>query len=234
MTARKADVLVISHVVEPAMSVLEASGLRAGWNLRLVRPVLGEPLPRTEEVAAIVVLGGPMSAWDTLEYPALAAETAYLAEAHRRGLPVLGICLGSHLLAVAMGGTARAGADGLECGLIDVVAEPAADDDVPLGGTHFSFHSDTATLPGGARPLAFSERYLQAWRLGSALGVQFHPELDAAGIDGLLAKETEKLSRFGVDVAALRAEVAPGSGRDGSAPGRRLLDAWFEGIPPRG
>lgn len=228
------DILVIAHIERPAMTVLEERITRAGRTLRLVRPVLGEELPGPRDAAAVVVLGGPMSAWDTAEYPGLAAETAFLAEAHRAGVPILGICLGSHLLSVALGGEAMPGPSGLECGLVEVTAQPGAGADaaIPLAGTHFSFHSDTTTLPPGASELAATDRYVQGWRLGGALGVQFHPELDPAGIDELLAIEEDKLARFGVDVAALRREVAALADDPADpTPGARLIDAWLGCLP---
>jgi GMP synthase (glutamine-hydrolysing) len=56
-----------------------------------------------------------------------------------------------------------------------------------LGGEHFSFHSDSFALPAGVDLLAESPTYPQAFRVGSALGLQFHPELSLAGIEHLLS-----------------------------------------------
>ncbi|MEH1017716.1 type 1 glutamine amidotransferase [Micromonospora sp. CPCC 206060] len=197
-----------------------------GLRTEIVRPVAGEALPRPDSSAAVVVLGGPQSAYDDIEHPYLADEVAFLAAAHDAGVPVLGICLGFQLLTRALGGEVYPGPSGLECGFIDVKAVDAAG--AELAGRHFSFHSDTANVPAGATLLARSDRYVQAWRHGHALAVQFHPELDQRGINLLLDEEEDKLARFGVDVAALREEIDDMAAA--TSPGERLLTSWINSL----
>ncbi|MGW0037589.1 type 1 glutamine amidotransferase [Gordonia sp. NPDC003376] len=214
---------VIVHIAEPSFTVLDTVARRAGWTPEIVCPATGDALPDLDDVQALVVLGGPQSAYDKQANPYLADEIAFLRAAHGRSIPILGLCLGSHLLAEALGGTTAPGEGGLECGLIDVAG------DTDWAGTYFSFHTDTAEPPDGAQVLATTHRYRQAWRLGTSTAIQFHPELDAAGIDGLLAIETDKLSRFGIDVAALRELVA--HTMIAPTPGERLLTRWLDTLP---
>ncbi|MEF9411845.1 type 1 glutamine amidotransferase [Rhodococcus sp. IITD102] len=191
----------------------------------IVRPFRGEALPMPERLEALTVLGGPQSAYDTANHPYLDVEIDYIGRVHRHGVPILAICLGSHLLAEALGGRTAPGESGLECGFIDVTSTTTQ---LPLQARFFSFHSDTATPPAHAELLAESDRYLQSWRVENSLAIQFHPELDAAGIEMLLAIEGDKLARFGVDVAAVRSAMA----REfpSPSPGERLLDAWFAAL----
>lgn len=228
MTA--AAILVIGHVAQLPLERLEAVAWSHGLALQAVRPALGERLPgAADRHAGVVVLGGPQSAYDVARHPYLADEIAFIAAAHRARVPVLGICLGSQLLATALGGQALPGDSGLECGFIEVV--PASEEGAGLAGRHFSFHSDTFRPPEGATLLASTDRYPQAWRLAGSLAVQFHPELDRAGVEFLLDIEAGKLARLGIDVESLRKENAGElrAPRDGAC----LIDRWMERRAPR-
>jgi GMP synthase (glutamine-hydrolysing) len=180
--------LAIQHVPwEGPHRILDACG---ALHVHTVRPLAGQSLPPHEEVAGAVVMGGPMNVDEVERFPALAAEREWLAEAVRRELAVLGICLGAQLLARALGAEVRAG-EGPEIGFAPVaVGDP---DDPVLGGLAPStdvlhWHGDVFDLPDGAEPLASSARTEhQAFRAGSAWGVLFHPEADLALVEAWLA-----------------------------------------------
>jgi len=180
--------LAIQHVPwEGPHRILDACG---ALHVQTVKPLAGQPLPAHEEIAGAVVMGGPMNVDEVERFPALAAEREWLAEALRRGLPLLGICLGAQLLARALGAGVRAG-EGPEIGFAPVsVSDPG---DPLLGGLAPStevlhWHGDVFDLPAGAQPLAASARTgLQAFRAGNAWGVLFHPEADFALIEAWLA-----------------------------------------------
>ncbi len=180
--------LAIQHVPwEGPHRILDACG---ALHVHTVKPLAGQPLPAHDEVAGAVVMGGPMNVDEVERFPALAAEREWLAEAVRRQLPVLGICLGAQLRARALGAAVRAG-EGPEIGFAPVtVSDP---DDPVLGGLAPStdvlhWHGDVFDLPDGAQPLASSERTEhQAFRLGNAWGALFHPEADFALVEAWLA-----------------------------------------------
>ena len=180
--------LAIQHVPwEGPHRILDACG---GLQVHTVKPLAGQPLPPHEEVAGAVVMGGPMNVDEVGRFPALAAEREWLAEAVRRELPLLGICLGAQLLARALGAEVRRG-EGPEIGFAPVeVSDP---DDPVLGGLAPStdvlhWHGDVFDLPVGAQPLASSARTEhQAFRAGNAWGVLFHPEADFALLEAWLA-----------------------------------------------
>ena len=121
-----------------------------------------------------------MGARDEADHPFLAEERRLLADAEQ-GVPVLGICLGAQILARALGATVKGGGSP-EIGWLDVAPTPAADGDPLLGHSEaptgvFQWHLDAFDLPEGAVHLATSAQYPnQAFRLGEAWGVQFHPE----------------------------------------------------------
>lgn len=147
----------------------------------------GAHLPAATELSALVILGGRQNAYD----PSLAPVGALLREATAAGVPTLGVCLGAQLLATSHGGRVEVGAPaGPERGIITLRTRPGAEEDPVLGavvgalGREFhavSMHDDAVTdLPENAEWLASSQQYpYQAFRVGSALGVQFHPEVDA-------------------------------------------------------
>ena len=151
-----------------------------------VEALAGEPIPRHDEVSGVVAMGGPMNVDDLARHPALAEEREWLAEAVRRQIPVLGVCLGAQLLARALGARVRPGGSP-EIGFAHIdVREP---NDPILGAlapetTVFHWHGDVFELPEGAVSLASSTKTAhQAFRYGNAWGLLFHPEADAALVE---------------------------------------------------
>lgn len=184
----RATLLAVQHVPwETPHRILDACG---ALRVRTAKPLAGQPLPGQDEVAGAVVMGGPMNVDEVERFPALALEREWLAEALRRELPLLGICLGAQLLARALGAEVRPG-EGPEIGFAPV--EVSDSGDPVLGGLAPStdvlhWHGDVFELPAGAQPLASSAKTEhQAFRAGSAWGVLFHPEADCALVEAWLA-----------------------------------------------
>jgi GMP synthase (glutamine-hydrolysing) len=144
---------------------------------------------RTPEIAnydGLIFLGGPMSALDPLPY--LDRERALIADAVQRGHPLLGICLGSQLIARCLGADVHRNPE-KEIGWFDLeFTESAAHDalfaGIPGPETVFHWHSDTWELPPGATRLARSRACAnQAFRAGKNIyGLQFHLEITPAMI----------------------------------------------------
>ncbi len=176
--------IVIQHVAWEGPGLIARIGEARGLRFEVRRMDRGEGLPGIDQAGGLVVMGGPMGAGDTVEHPHLADERKLLAEAMRRGVPVLGVCLGSQLLAAALGARVYTGPSPevgfgevllTEEGLRDPVLGPAGAA-VPA----FHWHGDTFDLPAAATHLARSEKYPhQAFRAGSrAYAFQFHVEVD--------------------------------------------------------
>jgi len=91
----------------------------AGMEWEEIPIIDGDPIPPADEVDVLVMTGGRMGAYETEAYPYLADEMALARELVERDVPVLGICLGSQLLAAALGGRAYL-ADRPEVGAVPV------------------------------------------------------------------------------------------------------------------
>lgn len=198
----------------------------------IVRLDLGQPLPDLDAVSGLVSLGGIMGAYEEDQHEFLAAEKELLRQAVARDVPVLGICLGCQLLADALGGSAfKADSHEVEFGPLQV-APSGVDDPViaPLSSAVLSFHGDTWEAPPGADVLARSGRYPHAFRLGSAVGVQAHPEASTEIARTWVERYgREKLRAEGVDPDRLLADMDAAAGTSASR-AVAMFTAWSKEV----
>src|ERR1700722_16720720 len=107
---------IVQHVSYDGEGNIGHALRRAGQPWTNVRPFRGDPLPNASDLSGLVVLGAPSRSADDWASEHLVAERQLIAEAVGVGLPVLGVCFGAQLLAVALGG--RVVTDGaLEVGI---------------------------------------------------------------------------------------------------------------------
>ena len=148
-----------------------------------------------DNVAGLIFMGGPMSVNDPLEW--VEAEVKLIQRAIKQQIPVLGICLGSQLMAKAMGARVYPG----ECmeigwGNIDCVNHTPWTDSLPNTLTVFHWHGETFDLPTGAIRLFSNELYgNQGFALGPHLGLQFHLEMQDKTIREWLDRSPQDLER---------------------------------------
>lgn len=188
-------IYVFRHASSVPLGSVECLPSRHGVELEVVR--FYEPgAVRFDPLAAsgLIVLGGPMSAADTLRYPFLADEVRFMRQMMATNKPVLGICLGAQLMAKSLGAcTYRNHAK--EIGWHEVELLPAAENDPLFGGAAgpmpvFQWHGDTFDLPLGVEHLARSPLCAhQAFRFGNSWAVQFHAEITAEIIAQWLTAE---------------------------------------------
>jgi GMP synthase (glutamine-hydrolysing) len=208
-------VLAIVHQKDAGPGVFGEAIREAGAQLDTwLPPERAEPPADPLGYDAVLVLGGAMNVDQEERHGWLAAEKALLRDLLEQGRPLLGLCLGSQLVAEAAGATPRRAARP-EIGWhrVELIADGAAD---PLLGSlapsfeAFQWHSYEFPLPPGAVALARSEVCLQAARIGAAAwALQFHPEVSAADarrwIDDY--RSDEDAVAIGIDPAALAAET---------------------------
>ncbi len=201
-------VAVLLHCEQTAHRLDDALSSARGAVERF-RVDLERKVPSGSDFDAVVVLGGSMGAYEEGQYPWLAEEKAWLRDLVAGDVPVLGICLGSQLLADALGGRAYLGRRP-EAGLVDLhlTSAGAAHPVLRLAGPRvFSLHQDTFDLPPQAELLARSDAYPLAFRIGSALAIQFHPDADSRLAVEWAKEDAPLLDGAGVDLAAYQAEL---------------------------
>ena len=199
-------ILVLQHVPHETLGALESVFAEAGFGCRY--PKLFDLPPDELDLAAVaglVVLGGPMNVDQTDVYPYLAREVEWIRDAIQTGLPVLGICLGSQLMAKALGAKVRA-AGTKQIGWYNVQLTPAANGDRLMAGcpspmTVFQWHGDTFDLPAGAVRLAGCDTCEnQAFRYGDrAYALQFHIEVTANMVQRWLDEPENSRELAGLD-----------------------------------
>ena len=137
----------------------------------------------------IVPLGARWAVYDdTLRRGWVGAEMQLVRDAQAAGVATLGVCFGGQLIAQALGGTV-ARSDAPELGWYDVESD---DEQLIPGGRWFQWHFDRWTaLPPGATEIARTANSSQAFLLGHALALQFHPELDSAILEGWLTADRD-------------------------------------------
>ncbi|HKD36052.1 MAG TPA: gamma-glutamyl-gamma-aminobutyrate hydrolase family protein [Pirellulales bacterium] len=136
-----------------------------------------------EQLAGLVVMGGPMNVDETDRHPFLADEVRWIRDALDADLPILGVCLGSQLLAKALGSRVYTNRV-KEIGWYEIELTEAGRGDALFSGCQptemvFHWHGDTFDLPDGAVQLARAvDCENQAFRFGrAAYGLQFHLEV---------------------------------------------------------
>ena len=205
--------------------VVEEAGHRLDeWSFAWGTP----PLRPLESYDAVLVFGGAMHADHDDTHPWLAPETAWLEQLIATKTPVLGVCLGVQLLARAAGSWVGALPEP-EIGWHAVELTDAGVDDPVIGALPQTFdamqwHHYTYAVPAGAVELARSPACTQAFRLGDTCwGVQFHPEVTQAQLDGWM----NDLSDPPPDPERFRADTAAKIARWNEL-GRTLCSAFLE------
>jgi GMP synthase-like glutamine amidotransferase len=167
-----------------------------------------EKIPALDH-SVVLVLGAPESANDELQY--LKDEMGLIREAAQKNIPALGICLGSQLMAKAFGAKVYPGPK-KEIGFyhdvkVDTDSKSKLFDGMTNPFTVFHWHGDTFDIPQNATRLAYSELYNQAFKYGSAVGIQFHFEVNKEIVLSWLENADVDLNLPYIDPNKIRNEI---------------------------
>jgi GMP synthase (glutamine-hydrolysing) len=176
-----------------------------GWRTSKVRVYQTAEWPHPEEFDLLVLHGGTQHLWKDGAPSWLGREVEFVRETLRRGCPVLGFCLGSQLLARALGGRVFA-VEQPEVGWFRIEPRPKAAGHLLFEGLEsgfdtFLWHSDHYSLPDGCDSLAYTAatpHQIFVSNQAPAVGLQFHPEYSLTMIRNFMAD---------LDEAAVRRET---------------------------
>lgn len=203
------DALVIRHVAFENLGTLEELLPRCNYRIHYVEAgPQALPEDKLQSTDLLILLGGPISANEEKDYPFLRELHAGVAQRINASGPSLGICLGAQIMARALGAAVQP-AKSKEIGwsTLQLTATGRNSclrhlDNVPV----LHWHGETFELPEGAEYLASTPACLnQAFSIGDhLLGLQFHPEVTAEGLESWYIGHTVELSRADIDIPSLR------------------------------
>jgi GMP synthase (glutamine-hydrolysing) len=195
-------ILVLEHDSDVSAWLLADWARRRGHRLDVVAVRHLGRWPTPEEVEAVVSLGSESSVHGSSD-PWIAREVDFLAAAHERAVPILGICFGGQTLAKALGGiVAPASRAEVTWREIDSV-----DPELIAPGPWLLWHEDRFALPPGGRLLAGADPETIAFACGTSIGLQFHPEADAELARRWVRGARTRLASYGVEEAELERQI---------------------------
>jgi GMP synthase (glutamine-hydrolysing) len=232
-------VLVIEHTAGETPGLVGDALRTKGLELAFVRPFLGDAVPRELGGAiGLLVMGGPMGVYEADRYPRLRGEIRLIERAVDEGCPVLGVCLGSQLLAHALGAEVRKGPK-KEVGWHTLTLTEDGMKDPLFKGIESSFigfhwHGDVFDLPKGAVSLARSElTRCQVFRHGTSVyGLLTHMEVTPDIVKAMVRAFPEDISETGTSAAAIL-EGGETYLPSLSERGRRVFAGWAERVAAR-
>ncbi|GHD66046.1 glutamine amidotransferase [Jeongeupia chitinilytica] len=226
------SVLAIRHVHFEDLGTLEAVFAARGFHVEYVDATTAR-LAAIDPLAPdlLVVLGGPIGAYDETVYPFVSDELKLIGARLDAGKPILGICLGAQLMARALGakvyalGVKEIGFGPLSLSDAGIASPLAALNGVPV----LHWHGDQFDIPHGGTHLASTSIGAnQAFAYGpQALGLQFHLEADAARIEQWLVGHAAELGSVGIDPRVLRSQ-AQQHGPALARVARQVVEQWLD------
>jgi GMP synthase (glutamine-hydrolysing) len=238
MIHSRRSAVAIRHVAFEDLGRLAPVMERNGWNVAFCDAAVEDLThPSIRQADLVIILGGPIGVYETEAYPFLTKEIALLAYRLARDLPTLGICLGSQLMAKALGAPVFRGAvKEIGWGRLDLTNEGASsclsclkDEDAFV----LHWHGDTFDLPQDAVLLASNPNYRnQAFSHGrNGLALQFHLEADPRQLEEWYVGHAVELAAANVSVTQLRADtLRHHSGL--AARVDRIFGQWLHQIAP--
>ncbi len=230
------NAVAIRHVPFEDLDCFAGVLAQRGWALSYRDAAVDDlAAPDLAESDLLVVLGGPIGAYEDDVYPFLRDELGVIERRLAAGRPVLGICLGSQLMARALGARVYPGS-GKEIGWAPLqLSEAGRHSCLGVLGEETAvlhWHGDTFDLPANAVHLAATMRYRnQAFAWGRhGLALQFHPEVSARGLERWYIGHAGEIAGVsGLSVAALREDAARHAPPLAPA-AAACLAAWLEGL----
>ncbi|AOA59968.1 glutamine amidotransferase [Acinetobacter larvae] len=202
-------IYVIQHIAFEDLGCFEDIFYQLGFRIRYFEAGIDDLSTALQYTGLTIILGGPISVYDTEHFPFLTDELLLLKQRLTQQLPTLGICLGAQLIAKALGANVYAGLH-KEIGWHKLTLSTQQPNLLtPLKDLKvLHWHGDSFDLPEHADLLASSEYYPhQAFQIGKQiLALQFHLEIDPEHLEKWLIGHYVELQHTGIDIKQLRAD----------------------------
>jgi len=197
-TGRTMRIHSLQHEPFEGLGNIEVWAKNKGHSITRTQLYNNEELPETSEFDWLVIMGGSMNIYEEDKFPWLKEEKKFIDQAIASKKILLGICLGSQLIADVLGGKVSKN-QYKEIGWFPVSLTREARDSsifssLPGTFTAFHWHGDTFKIPHGAARIAQSEGCAnQAFEFGRAIGLQFHLEYSKKSIDLMFRNCSDEL-----------------------------------------
>jgi GMP synthase (glutamine-hydrolysing) len=215
MIQHRRSAVAVRHVAFEDLGLLAPVMEREGWDVSFCEAAVDDLLHDSiRNAKLLIILGGPIGAYETDTYPFLKSEIALIEHRLSRDLPTLGICLGSQLMARALGSRVYAGpVKEIGWGKVELTSKGASSCLNPLqeaDAAVLHWHGDSFELPEGARTLASNAYYEnQAFAYGrNALALQFHLEAAPRQLEEWYVGHAVELAAAKVSIPELRAATS--------------------------
>lgn len=197
---KKLSVHTLMHVPYEGLGCIEDWINSKGHSLSYTKFFESYNLPKVDDIDALIVMGGPMSVYEEDNFKWLAQEKAFIREAVEKGKIVLGICLGSQLIAEVLGAKVYPN-NQKEIGWFEVNQTKAGKQNAILNNiedkfTVFHWHGDTYDLPPATEHLFYTNICKnQAFIFKNrVLGLQFHFEVTEKTLKEMVENGREELN----------------------------------------
>jgi len=204
------------HLLHEDLGSIESWVAAHGHRTTCTRFFANDPIPALDDIDWLIVMGGTMGVYEHDKFPWLRDEWTFIRKAIDAGKTVFGICLGSQLIAQALGAKVYPGPE-KEIGWLPINKTELGQQsrllaDMPDNFTVFHWHGDTFDLPEGALCLASSiVTKHQAFSYGErVLGLQFHLEATVKGVQDFVREDNGDELSIGTTYVQSAATITQG------------------------
>ncbi|MEI8085018.1 MAG: type 1 glutamine amidotransferase [Paludibacter sp.] len=195
----KLSIHALFHVPFEGLGCIEQWIGKNGHDITFTNLYTDYQLPNPDSIDWLIVMGGPMGVYDELIFPWLIEEKEFIRQVISKGKTVIGICLGSQLIAEVLGAKVYPNKQ-KEIGWYDVkIANSAkklsAFSEFESNFPAFHWHGDTYDLPKESKHLFSSDVCINQGFLvnDNVLGLQFHFEVTAQSLVQMLEYGADEL-----------------------------------------
>jgi len=188
----------LEHEPFEGLANIEKWAKNKGHTITRTRLFKNEKFPEMNDFDWLIIMGGSMNIYEEKKYPWLVPEKKFIADAIAEKKILLGVCLGSQLIADVLGGKVSQNKY-KEIGWFPISLTAQGNESIifsnfPQKFMGFHWHGDTFRIPDGAARIAQSEACPnQAFEYGKVIGIQFHLEYSADSINLMFKNCSEDL-----------------------------------------